>query len=453
MKRDKRHFFAVIFLILFTGDISPLETIRQSVFLEDTTFSLRYTFSANYWSLYVSEYFDPGNNLGLPDFSFNSDKIKAGRLLQEGIWKELFNPFGFMADSEVYYSKKGIESDVTKGPGGIYGFSLIIPGGVSVHSFLYPSFHTGAEMEILKGPGLCLAWYGSVSAPRYSNSDEWISPLPELSVSEPVHAGIGISFIGDIPFIKLVVFLSGNKYFRPDIFSRLYWNLQFGCIDMYGLTVYAGRDYILPAGTPVKDKLLLSSSIRYSGRKGFGISLKGDTHIGQESSYPSVCTARRSRIFCTAELESGWIGTTFSASVTDEVAVSGIREDNYSIKGSAVVTLPPLAVTFSAGEKGGLRGAEKRWCSVVGRIDRKVIQSSLGLTLTADINDPDFFTAIIKGGVKIDMPHGELSLTADFTPAALAGNNDPAITGLSIGFVSTSSVPYQIRRKNLAVSK
>lgn len=158
-------------------------------------------------------------------------------------------------------------------------------------------------------------------------------------------------------------------------------------------------------------------------------------------------------MLCTAELESRWIGTTFSGSVADEVAVSGIRENHYSIEGSAVLTLPSLFVKLSAGEKGDLQGAEKRWCSVGGRIDYKVIQSSFGFTLTADINDPDFFTAAINAGGQIDLPHGELSFSADFTTAALSGKYDPVITGLSIGFVSTSLVPDHIRRKNLAVSK
>ncbi len=453
MERNKKLYSTIIFLILVVENISPLGTIRQSMFLEDETFSLRYTFTTDYYSLYVSEYLDVTKDRGLTDFSFRSEKIKAGRLLKEGIWKEISNPFGFTADSDVYCSKKEMGSDFSKDPGGIYGFSLLLPGEFYLHSILYPFFRAGVKKEILLRSGFSLAGYGSVSGIRYSDFEDWIQPLTELSVSKPVHTGVEASFHGGIPFVTCIVFLSGNKYFRPDIFSRLYWSLRFENFEMNGLAVYAGRDYILPDSTPVKDKLLLSASVSYTGKEGFGVMVKGDTKISQKTAYPSACTARRTRVLCSAELKSGWLDTFCSGSLIDELADSGMREDHYSIEGSAGITLPPCMIKLSAGEKGIPEGSEKRWGSIAGSIELNGIYPSFGLSLTADINDPDFLTLQVKGGVKIELPHGRLSLSATFTSGNMTEGFNSTMTGLRIGFESNSLVPYQIPRKKLAVSK
>ena len=428
--------FSLLLTVISRGNLYSLCTLNQSFSLEEEDLVIRYTCSGEYYSWYFSEFFDSKNKKGAADFSFGSDKIKAGRLEKEGLWRELFNPFGYTADSELYAAHTGMYNDFTKKKGGLYGVSLSLADGFDISLSVSPMLWAGADLKVVERGGSSFTCYALISGTSYPGTDEWIGSFSELYVSKPAFAGGEFVFAGEKAGIKLAAFISGNRYYRPDVFSRVHFTAPLGNFFLSALAVYAGRDFTMPGGEPVSDRLLLSSSLGYKGEYGFSARIRGTYKSGQTTAYPSVCTGQQGELLFTGEWEKEFLELSCSASLKDEFEYSGAEERLYNFNAFAKTQFPPAKIKLSCGESGEFEGAEKRWVKAEAGISWDRVSADLDLELTKDINGSCFVLAEAGGSVVFDMSSGSFNISAKIRACDPFKGLVPVLTGLSIGFIN-----------------
>ncbi len=436
MNRSAVLTFSLLLTVICRGNLYSMCTLDQSFSLEEENFIVRYKCTGEYYSWYLSEFYDSEEKEGTADFSFRSDKIKAGRLEREGVWKELFNPFGYTADSGIYTGQTGIYSDFAKKKKGLYGISISLSEGFDVAFLLSPLLWTGADARIVEKDSSTLTFYALAAGRSYPGTEEWIGGFSELYVSKPAFAGGEAVLAGEKAAVRLAAFMSGNRYYRPDAFSRVYAAVPFGDFSLSALAVYAGRDYILPDGKPVHDRLLLSSSLGYEGEGGLSLRIRGTYRSGQITSYPSACTGQRGELFITGGWEARRLELNFTGSLKEETDNSCTYERRYNLETFVKTELYPVTLKLSAGESGEFEGTEKRWVKAETGIRRDRISVDLVYKLSKDVYGSCFVSAEAGGSAGIELPGGSINLSADFRACNPFGGIEPVLSGLSIDFTN-----------------
>ncbi len=289
-------------------------------------------------------------------FSFYSEKLRAGKISLSGVWKELFNPFGYTVTSSVYTDESGVDKDFTPGSGGTYGIFLSLPLQIDL-TFLYPSFGwVGVKKSILLGSGSSLTLFSAVSGEQSMDSDSWSEKYSFMSRTRPMHLG----FEADIRFyqgmLSFLFFSSGNPYFRSGKFMRVFLKTRFHVFCFSLLSGYSDKDYILPSGGSVEGHFSGSVRIEYFPLAGISLAVTGKYHVNHLPAYPVHYTETVRSVSLSGVWERGPLKLKLDGEKYFTGPESGPKDNSYSLDGKIRAKTGPGSLTLSVLEKGTGKG-------------------------------------------------------------------------------------------------
>jgi len=285
-------------------------------------------------------------------FSFYSEKLRAGKISLKGVWKELFNPFGYTVTSSVYTDESGVDKDFTPGSGGTYGIFLSLPLQIEL-TFLYPSFEwVGVKKSITVGSGSSITLFSAVSGERSVSSDSWSEKYTFMNRTQPVNLGIETDIRFDQGVLSFLFLCSGNPYFRSGKFMRVFLKTRFPKFRFSLLSRYSDNDYLLPSGVSVEGYFSGSGKIEYFPLKGISFAVTGKYHVNHLPAYPEhyIETGR------SASLSGVWERGPLELKLDGKKYFLGPEpapEDNsYSLDGNIRAKIGKGSLTLSVFEKG-----------------------------------------------------------------------------------------------------
>lgn len=434
----------VILLLTYKTGFA-LESIKVSSFLENEESVIEAVFVFDVYSIYLSDCLDTVSFSINPGFSFNSGNLKAGRIKKDGIWRELLNPFGYSAGSQVYSAEENITEDFSPGSGGDYGIFLRLPADAGFSAVFSPYLWIGVEKEVLVNESFRITGFLSCLENEISLRDEWIADSTELYLSKPVHCGIRTTTALRSVSADSVIFVSGNRYFRSEIFSRLFVKLEKKNISLDILYVFAGKDFILPGGESVEERIKIAADLIYNPIPEISLNLKSDYSVMQPEPYPSSNIGHRTGICASGVLEKGVVKSEIMADYGDRSESSGIFNRYYSINGFLKLGSPSLYLKISADREVSTEEPEKRIIHGETGISFGAVSMKAEVTASFDKFTRDCFHTEGSGKVQMHLPGGLIYISASLSDKYV-------LTTFRIGFQTEDGL-NQIPRKNLAVSK
>ena len=254
MRSYKFTIFLLPFLVWTSLSLSGSELNSK---LDDNEFNKRVIYKGEIGSFCFLNGMDIRSSDIDLDFSFESRLIRVGRLKRMGIWRELFNPLGASAGSDLFRESSGLGKDYSWYSGGLYGLSLGAESGLSLNMFFTDSLWIGGNYTIGTGPFFLSAF---VSLTEYENtaSDDWTSDFPIVPVTNPVHLGIHSILEWSKYKIDYLGSLSGNTAYKAGSYNRLYIELLWKKLKIKGFGGISSPDFISTDVNLTKDKYLLS---------------------------------------------------------------------------------------------------------------------------------------------------------------------------------------------------
>ncbi|MDA3938814.1 MAG: hypothetical protein PF693_05840 [Spirochaetia bacterium] len=192
------------------------------------------------------------------DFSFENNFIKIGRVQRLGIWRELYNPLGVSANSDLFKETIGFSKNYSLYSGGLYGFSMDLEEGTGF-SFLFPDNPwLGGNYTISLDPFL-IRVFASVSGALKTSSDDWTSTYSIIPETNPIHIGLNTIIKWDNFNIDYLGTLSGSSTYKSGIYNRLFLELYMGKLSIKS---YGGitSPYFISTGVKLVEKRYLLSS-------------------------------------------------------------------------------------------------------------------------------------------------------------------------------------------------
>ncbi|MCK5199984.1 MAG: hypothetical protein KAR21_16615 [Spirochaetales bacterium] len=191
------------------------------------------------------------------DFSFESYFIRVGRLKRKGLWRELFNPLGVSAGSDLFSETPGLGKDYSYYSGGIYGLSYGVEKGPGLSILFTDNLWIGGHYTIGSDPFLITAF---LSTGKYINSpfDDWTSDYPILPVTDPIHLGIHSFFEWKKLKIDYLGTLSGSAVYKAGSYNRLHLELLWKKLNIMGFGGITSPDFISSDASLAEEKYLLS---------------------------------------------------------------------------------------------------------------------------------------------------------------------------------------------------
>jgi len=213
-----------IILILFFLNYCFLAGLEINSKLENNIFITRSLFRESDYSLCLINGFDNKNSESIIDFSYENNFIKAGRIKRLGIWRELFNPLGVTANSDLFNESAGFDSNYLFNKGGLYGLSLEMEEGLGI-SLLFPDdLWLGGSYTLSSELFKTIAFIsGSVNPNRAM--EEWTSTYSIIPNTNPIH--LGLRSVLQVPNFTLDYLgsLSGSSIYKTGSYNRLFFEL------------------------------------------------------------------------------------------------------------------------------------------------------------------------------------------------------------------------------------
>lgn len=191
------------------------------------------------------------------DFSFESRLLRAGRLKRLGFWRELFNPLGSSAGSNLFNEAAGLGKDYSIDSGGLYGLSFGVEKELGVSILFTDNLWIGGNYTIGSGPLFITAL---LSTGKYKNTpfDDWTSDFPIVPESTPIHLGLHSIFEWNKFKLDYLGTLSGNSIYKAGSYNRLHIELLCGKLRFKGFGGITSPDFVSTDLNLTEDKYLLS---------------------------------------------------------------------------------------------------------------------------------------------------------------------------------------------------
>jgi len=191
------------------------------------------------------------------DFSFESRLLRAGRLKRLGFWRELFNPLGSSAGSNLFKEAAGLGKDYSIDSGGLYGLSFGVEKESGLSILFTDNLWIGGNYTIGSGPLFITAF---LSTGNYNNtpSEDWTSDFPIVPVSNPIH--LGLHSISEWNKFKLdyLGVLSGNSLYKAGSYNRIHIELLLKKLKLKGFGGITSSDFISTDLNLMEDKYFIS---------------------------------------------------------------------------------------------------------------------------------------------------------------------------------------------------
>lgn len=416
-------------LLLVTAFYAETEE-KISARAEDSLQRVRYIRYNQWYSLALTGVHDSLMNSYQYSFSFYSDRIKAGRLKPSGIWRELFHPFSYRAESLVYREETGAEKDFENSTGGVQGISILLPFETSLTCILQPELWAGSMTTIKVSDQLSFHVLFRADEKKAFASDEWRNDYPDTAISEPFYSGMEVQSIFNFLSMKTLFVLSGNPYFRSGLLVRNVIQAFLFPWEISVLEVYADKDFMLPSGKLEKGHLLSSGTVTFFPLKWFSITVDGKYRIDKKPAYP---------VFFTGSMFHGGICIQFGKDPFlltvkgADAAVfnpSGSADTCYSVEGSVKAAEGPFSGKLLFAEKGeeGHPFRRKGTLSLSGKTSAFLL--SVTVSLIKDIHTSPLLC--LEGGVAAEMYTQNAVISFSFRKSAHTGEMH-----YSIGFDTT----------------
>lgn len=249
--------FTIIFILFLVFPSLPLSGNELNSKLDDNEFVTRVIYRGGSFSFCFLNSVGTGNTDIDLDFSFDSRLIRAGRLKRMGIWRELFNPLGVAAGSNLFREPSVLGKDYSWYPEGLYGVSLGKERGLNFNMIFSDSFWIGGSYTIGFG-SLLLSSFVSLTEYKKTVSDDWTDDFPILPETNPAHFGIHSILKWSKYKIDYLGSLSGNIAYKAGSYNRLYIELIWKKLKIKGFGGISSPDFVSTNADLTMQKYLLS---------------------------------------------------------------------------------------------------------------------------------------------------------------------------------------------------
>ncbi len=323
-----------VFLFFFAASFYALGEEKISAREEDDITKIRYIRYGRLYSFAFTQACNIFLNTYQYGFSFNSDRIKAGRIKPSGIWQELLNPFSYGADSPVYRHITGAEKNFENNTGGVNGISMELPFDTSFIWILQPVMWAGSITNVKLSDYFSLHVLFRADEQSTDASAVWRNEYSDITISEPFYSGIEMQTVFRLLRMKTLLFLSGNPYFRSGFLFRNILTFSFLQWELGVLVLYADKDFMLPSGKLEDGRFLSSGIVKYFPFEGLAIIINGEYRVDKEPAYPALFTGSRYYGDICAQIGKSTFIFTVKGSDTTAFKLSGVSDSHYSVESS-----------------------------------------------------------------------------------------------------------------------
>ncbi len=432
---------AVILMVVSLGCAESEE--KTTVRLEDALLKVRYIHYGLRYSFAVTAVQNTRSRTWAQGVSFDSRRLKAGRLHPSGIWQELSRPFSYRAGSEVYNSETAMRKNFENDAAGAWGLSFFLLPKLFLSSIVLPDpwAALGTVVVFSDAVSLLLLFRGDEGKPRTSRG--WVEDAPLPFSPTSFHSGGELQAAFGTCSIKTLFMVSGNPYFRSGVLVRSIFKTAAPLWEARALVVYAGKDFMLPSGECIGKKLLGSGTVTVSPFSWVSVTADGRYRIDRDQTYPALYTGSSYETGLSGELKEGPAVMEVKGTASTAVAPSGAIDTRYTLKGGLRMEGPLLSGTVSFLEKGEGGHPFSRKGTLQLRWKGKGLSVSTAFSVVKDL-----YASVLlhtEGGIKMVLNTGKAALSLSYR-----GRTSPGETHLTIGFESRCC--YKPRKKR-AVSK
>ncbi len=232
-----------IILILFIFNYSFLSSLEINSKLENNLFLTRALYSEVDYSFCIIDGFDLKDTEPVVDFSFENKFIKAGRIKRLGVWRELFNPLGVSANSNLFTESAGFDKNFLFTKGGLYGLSLEMEEGIEI-SLLFPDNLWLGGSYTLGPEHIKTTAFMSGSVNSNKAVEEWTSSNSIIPNTNPIHLGLRSVLQFPIFTLDYLGTLSGSSIYKAGAYNRLFFELFERSVSLKGFGGYVSPYFI-----------------------------------------------------------------------------------------------------------------------------------------------------------------------------------------------------------------
>ncbi len=440
MKYGKRLILAAVMTINIPRIVSCIDAVKYYAAMDDENYEVSAVLFSDYYSVFLMSSCSSLNMEETLDFSFDSDRLKAGRLILSGVWLEITNPFGYSAGSEVYTEPDGVECDFSTDNGGFYGFYADLPFGVDILFMDRRGLWAGAAKRVILNDVLSVCAYIKISDKKERKEDAWIVPDGFIPVSAPLYTGAEIAAVKDSFSSGLLLIISGGRYVVPGYFVRFHGHLDSEHVAADQLFVYSDGRYVPGGNVFERNRIEVSSRVMWVPSGIFSFTAASGYREKYPGAFPSVYIEKELDFSLSSRITPGSFIFTVKGSRSVNYEESGIREEPYTVEGSAGAVHDDMSVKIYAGEKGYGRHSSSRYMGLKAGYTGGRIRLSADLRLGSDYTSPDCVSGRISNRLEIKIPSGRVFASASFRSMFYQdGTEPPELDNLKFGWFSEFS--------------
>jgi len=437
MKYGKRLILAAVMSVNIYGIVLCAGTVKYYAAMDDETYNASVSFYNDFYSVFFLGSCRSPDMKETLDYSFDSDRLKAGRLDLSGVWLEITNPFGYSAGSEVYAEQDGADCDFSTDKGGSYGLYADLPFGVDILFMNRRGLWAGAAERVILNEVFSVCAYIKISDKEERSEDDWIITDGFIPVSAPVYAGAEIAAVKDSFSSGLLLFISGGRYVVPGYFARFHVHLDSEHFTADQLFVYSDGRYVPGGNIFERNRIEVSSRVMWVPSGIFSFTAASGYLEKYPGAFPSVYIEKKLDFSLSSRITAGSFVFTAKGARSVNFEESGIREEPYTAEGSAGAVHDGLSVKIYAGERGYGRHSSSRHLGLKAGYTGGGILFSADLRLDSDYTSPDCVFGRISNRLEIKIPSGRVFASASFSSVLSPGGTDtPGLDNLKLGWFS-----------------